>query len=46
MNRMSATRITRLRPRVLASWPEMGETKRAKRDVEAAMRDFSTVVSS
>lgn len=46
MNRMSATKMTRLRPRVLASWPEIGETKRAKREVEAAMRDLSTVLSS
>lgn len=38
-------RITRLRPWVFASWPLMGETKRAKREVEAAIRDFSTIVN-
>ena len=45
MKSRSAIRITLLRPKVLAIWPLIGETRRANRDVEAAMRDFSTIVN-
>jgi hypothetical protein len=45
MNRMSAMRITRLRPSESASRPLRGEMSSAKSEVEAAMRDLSSVVS-
>ncbi|KFY20083.1 hypothetical protein V491_04002, partial [Pseudogymnoascus sp. VKM F-3775] len=42
--RRSAMRMTRLRPRESARRPLMGETRRAKREVDAAIRDLSRVV--
>ena len=44
MKSRSASRITRLRPRELARRPLAGETRSAKREVEAAIIDLSKVV--
>lgn len=43
MNRISARSITFLRPRLSASNPLAGEIIRAKREVQAVMRDLSSV---
>lgn len=44
MKRMSASRMTHFRPRRSARMPEVGETRSAKREVHAVMRDLSRVV--
>jgi hypothetical protein len=42
---MSATRMTRFRPRESARRPVRGEARRAKKEVAEVMRDLSRVVS-
>jgi hypothetical protein len=44
MKRTSPIRITRFRPRESARRPLTGETRRAKREVDAAIKDLSSVV--
>jgi hypothetical protein len=44
MKRMSAIRMTRFRPRESARRPLTGETRSAKREVDAAIKDLSSVV--
>jgi hypothetical protein len=43
MKRISATRMTLLRPSLSARRPLAGDINKAKSDVQAVMRDLSTV---